>query len=393
MATNPLKDLTKVGQSIWYDNLNRELVVSGELQRLIDDDGVTGGTSNPSIFEKAVGAGDAYDAHVGELVTQGKQLDQFYDGLTVKDIQLCCDILRPIYDKTKAADGYASLEVSPDIAYDTQASTRDAKRLFAALGKANAMIKIPGTPAGLPAIEECLTEGVNINITLLFGVENYEQVARAYIRALQKRHQAGRPIDRVASVASFFVSRVDTLIDKLLDEKIERARNEDEKAKLEELKGKAGVANAKIAYAKFKEIFSGQIWENLVEAGARVQKPLWASTSTKNPTYRDVIYVEELIGKDTINTMPQNTLEAFRDHGVVKANSIEEDVEGAFADIRRLQDAGIDFSAVTNQLQDDGVKQFSDAFKKANDTVSKKRDKILAEEQAGAGVGAGAGND
>lgn len=387
---NPLKDLAKSGQSIWYDNLNRELVATGKLQRLIDDDAVTGGTSNPSIFEKAIGAGDAYDEHIRELVT--KPVPEIYDALTVKDIQLCCDLFHPIYDQTKAGDGYSSLEVSPDIAYDTQATVRDAKRLFQALGRADAMIKIPGTAAGLPAIEECLTEGVNINITLLFGVENYEQVARAYIRALQKRHQAGRPIDRLASVASFFVSRVDTLVDKLLEEKIERARDDAERESLRGLMGKAGVANAKIAYARFKEIFSGQIWEGLVEAGARVQRPLWASTSTKNPAYRDVIYVEELIGANTINTMPQSTLDAFRDHGVVKPGSIEEDVDDAFAHVRRLQDSGVDFAGVTNQLQEEGVKLFSDAFKKANEMLAHKRGKILKETQQH-GVGAAAVTD
>lgn len=389
---NPSKELTKCGQSIWYDNLNRELVVSGQLQRMIAEDAVTGGTSNPSIFEKAIGTGDAYDQHIRELVEQGKSLEEMYDALTVKDIQLCCDLFRPSYDETKAGDGYASLEVSPDIAYDTQATVRDAKRLFQALGKANAMIKIPGTEAGIPAIEECLTEGVNINITLLFGVENYEQVARAYIRALQKRQQAGRPIDRIASVASFFVSRVDTLVDKLLEGKIAAATNDEERQKLRELIGKAGVANAKVAYAKFKEIFDGGAWGRLVEAGARVQRPLWASTSTKNPTYRDVIYVEELIGRNTINTMPKNTLDAFKDHGVVRPDTIEENVDEAFAHIRRLQDAGIDFAAVTNQLQEEGVKLFSDAFKKANDTLAQKREKFLAEKRQ-QGVAAAAGNE
>jgi len=389
---NPLKELTKCGQSIWYDNLNRELVVSGKLQRMIAEDAVTGGTSNPSIFEKAVGAGDTYDQHIHELVEQGKSLEEIFDALTVKDIQLCCDLFRPIYDETKAGDGYASLEVSPDIAYDTQATVRDAKRLFQALGKANAMIKIPGTAAGLPAIEECLTEGVNINITLLFGVENYEQVARAYIRALQKRQQAGRPIDRIASVASFFVSRVDTLVDKLLEEKIAAATNDEEREKLRALMGQAGVANAKVAYAKFKEIFDGGAWGRLVEAGAKVQRPLWASTSTKNPTYRDVIYVEELIGRNTVNTMPQNTLDAFRDHGVVRPDTIEENVDEAFAHIRRLQDVGIDFAAVTNQLQEEGVKLFSDAFKKAGETLARKREKILAEKRQ-QGVAAAAGNE
>lgn len=382
---NPLKHLARYGQSVWYDNLNRELVDSGALQRMVAKDNVTGGTSNPSIFEKAVGSGNAYDAQIRELAGQDKSLTEIYDALTVKDIQLCCDIFRPVYDATKAGDGYSSLEVSPTIAYDTQLTTRDAKRLFAALGRANAMIKIPGTPAGLPAIEECLTEGVNINITLLFGVENYEQVAKAYVRALEKRQQAGRPIDRIASVASFFVSRVDSMVDAQLEEKIKAASNEAEREALRELLGKAGVANARIAYAKFKEIFSGDRWKALASAGARVQRCLWASTSTKNPAYRDVIYVEELIGKNTINTMPQSTLDAFRDHGVAR-KSLEENVDEAFAHIHRLRDAGIDFSAATEELQTQGVQLFTDAFTKASHMVKEKREKILAEKQHGVGA-------
>jgi transaldolase len=384
---NPLKQLARYGQSVWYDNLNRELVDSGALQRMVDKDNVTGGTSNPSIFEKAVDSGNAYDAQIRELVGQDKSLTEIFDALTVKDIQICCDIFRPVYDATKAGDGYSSLEVSPAIAYDTQLTTRDAKRLFTALGRANAMIKIPGTPAGLPAIEECLTEGVNINITLLFGVDNYEQVAKAYIRALEKRQHAGRPIDRIASVASFFVSRVDSMVDAQLEEKIKLAGSEAERETLRRLLGKAGVANARIAYAKFKEIFSGDRWKALEAAGARAQRCLWASTSTKNPDYRDVIYVEELIGKQTINTMPQSTLDAFRDHGEPR-KSLEENVDEAFAHIRRLQDAGIDFNGVTEELQTQGVKLFADAFKKANDVVKGKRDMVLAEKQHGVGAAA-----
>jgi transaldolase len=382
---NPLKQLARYGQSVWYDNLNRELVDSGALQRMVDKDNVTGGTSNPSIFEKAVGSGNAYDAQIHDLVDQDKSVAAIYDALTVKDVQLSCDIFRPIYDATKAGDGYASLEVSPTIAYDTQLTTRDAKRLFAALGKANAMIKIPGTPAGLPAIEECLTEGVNVNITLLFGVESYEQVAKAYVRALEKRQQAGRPIDRIASVASFFVSRVDSMVDQQLEEKIKTVGSEAERERLRGLLGKAGVANARIAYAKFKEIFSGDRWKALEVAGARVQRCLWASTSTKNPAYRDVIYVEELIGRNTINTMPQSTLDAFRDHGVLR-KSLEENVDEAFAHIHRLRDASIDFFAVTEELQTQGVKLFADAFTKATQTVKEKRAKILAEKQHGVGA-------
>lgn len=374
--SNPLHELSGRGQSIWYDNLNRELIRTGALRRMVDEDAVTGGTSNPSIFEKAVGASDAYDDDIRTLAAAGKSTEGVFDALTIKDIQLCCDLFSSVYERTDAADGYCSLEVSPEIAYDGEATARDAKRLFAALGKPNAMIKIPGTQQGLQAVEDCLAVGLNVNITLLFGVENYEQVALAYIRALETRVQAGEPIDRIASVASFFVSRVDTLV----DQKLEALGRSD-------LSGKVGVANAKIAYAKFREIFSGERWEALAAKGARVQRPLWASTSTKNPSYRDVIYVEELIGPHTINTMPQVTLDAFRDHGVVR-DSIEEDVNDAFAHVKALSDAGVDLREVTDELQTQGVQLFSDSFRKAFETVRMKCDAMkpaAGSERAGGG--------
>ena len=369
---NPLQQLKDYGQSVWYDNLNRELLRSGELQRMVDEDNVTGGTSNPSIFEKAVGGGDAYDQHIADLVDQDKSLEEVFDALTVTDVQQSCDVFAPIHRDTSGADGYASLEVSPEIANDTETTLRDAKRLFAALGRPNAMIKIPGTPAGLPAIEDALADGLNINITLLFGVENYEQVARAYVRALERRADANLPVDNIASVASFFVSRVDSLVDKQLEERIEAGGDSD---KLRRLMGKAGVANAKIAYAKYKEVFSGDRWEALAAKGARVQRCLWASTSTKNPDYRDVLYVEELIGPDTVNTLPQNTLDAFREHGELR-NSLVEDVDEAFAHVERLAEAGIDFKAVTDELQVQGVDLFVKSYRGAMDTVRDKREKM-----------------
>jgi len=380
--SNPLRELQKHGQSVWYDNLNRELIVTGALQRMVDEDGVSGGTSNPSIFEKAVSSGTAYDEQMRKLVDQGRDLPEIYDELTVTDVKLSAETFRPIYDETHAADGYASLEVSPLIANDTQASIDAAHRLFAALNSPNAMIKIPGTPEGIPVIERCLADGLNINITLLFGVENYEQVAWAYVSALEKRWAARQPIDRIASVASFFVSRVDTLVDEKLQEKIDTAKSDSDREKLKALFGKAGIANAKIAYAKYKEIFSSPRWMILQEAGAHVQRCLWASTSTKNPEYRDVMYVEQVIGPDTINTMPQSTLDAFREHGVV-APTLEKDVEEAFGTIRRLDAAGIDFKAVTDELQVQGVKLFSDSFAKANGSIREKRDALLAQ-RAGA---------
>jgi len=375
--TNPLLELKKYGQSVWYDDLNRKLIVTGALQRLVGEDGVSGGTSNPSIFEKAISGTDAYDEHLRRLVDEGQDLPQIYDELTTTDVGMSADVFRPIYDGTEGADGFASLEVSPLIANDTQASIESAKRLFAKLDRPNAMIKIPGTPEGLPAIEQCLADGLNINITLLFGVENYEQVAWAYVSALEKRWAAGKPIDRIASVASFFVSRVDTLTDKKLEEKIAKAGSDKEREELKSLLGKAGIANAKIAYAKFKEIFSGTRWKVLGDGGARVQRCLWASTSTKNPNYRDVMYAEGLIGPDTINTMPQSTLDAFRDHGVV-APTLEKDVDEAFATIERLEAAGISFKAVTDELQLEGVRLFADSFAKANESIKQKWDALVA---------------
>jgi transaldolase len=370
-------ELKSQRQSVWYDNLNRELINTGALQRMVDDDGVTGGTSNPSIFEKAVAASDSYDQHLAEIVRPDVSLDETYDALTVTDVGLSADVFRGVYDKTEGADGYASLEVSPLIAHDTETTTSEAKRLFAALGRPNAMIKIPGTPEGLPAVENCLAEGINVNITLLFGVDSYEQVALAYISALEKRTQAGLPLDRIGSVASFFISRVDSMVDARLEEKIKTVESDLERRRLSALLGKAGVANAKIAYAKYQEIFSGDRWAALAAKGARVQRCLWASTSTKNPAYRDVLYVEELIGPDTVNTLPQATLDAFRDHGVV-APSLTKGVDEARAHVRELEAAGIDFRAVTDELQVQGVKLFADSFAKARATVEEKRDRILA---------------
>ena len=375
--TNPLRELRKHGQSVWYDNLNRALLATGQLQRMVDEDGVSGGTSNPSIFEKAMSGGDYYDADLSRLAHQGKDISEIFDALTIDDIQRCAGVFRPIYDETQGRDGLASLEVSPTLANDTQASIEDARRLFRTLARPNVMIKIPGTPEGLPAIETCLAEGININITLLFGVENYELVARAYISALEKRAAAGQPVDRIASVASFFVSRVDTLTDEKLQERIAQAKSDAQREHLRSLLGRAGIANAKIAYAKYREIFSGARWAALEDKGARVQRCLWASTSTKNPDYRDVMYAEGLIGPDTINTLPQATLDAFRDHGRV-ARTLDQGLDEARAVIRALEDAGIDFRAVTDELQVQGVKLFTDSYNNALEGIRRKREQLLA---------------
>lgn len=375
---NPLTELKTQGQSVWYDNLNRELIATGRLQTLINDDGISGGTSNPSIFEKAISGTDYYNDDLKRLTEQRASVAEAYDDMTIRDIQLCADVLRPVHDEALGADGHASLEVSPALAYETEKTIEDARRLFGALGKPNAMIKIPGTQEGLPAIEQCLSEGININITLLFGVENYEQVAWAYIAALEKRAAAGEPIDRVASVASFFVSRVDTLIDRLLDEKIEAASSDGAKKELRALQGKAGVANAKIAYEKYGEIFSSSRWKALEAEGARVQRCLWASTGTKNPDYSDVLYVDNLIGPSTVNTLPQQTLDAFRDHGRVE-RTLDQGIEDAHRTMERLAAAGVDVREATERLQADGVDLFCDSFNKANETIEKAlREQIAA---------------
>jgi transaldolase len=367
---NPLLEIKRFGQSIWYDNLNRALIETNELQRLIDEDAITGGTSNPSIFEKALSTTDFYQADLARLHEQHADVATAIDDLTIRDIQLSCDVLRPIYDRTEGADGHASLEVAPNLAYETQPTIESARRLFKELAKPNAMIKIPGTQQGLPAIEQCLSEGININITLLFGLKNYEQVAWTYVSALEKRAKSGEPIDRIGSVASFFVSRVDSLTDKKLNERIDAAKTDAARDELKALLGLAGIANAKIAYAKYLEIFSSSRWKALVAKGARVQRCLWASTSTKNPDYRDVMYLEELMGANTVNTLPQVTLEAFRDHGVAQAN-LERDIDDAHRTIARLNDVGIDFDAVTDQLQTEGVDLFAKSFDTARDTIEK----------------------
>jgi len=371
---NPWHELTDLGQSVWYDNLNRQLIVSGDLKRMVAEDRVTGGTSNPSIFEKAVGSSDIYDADIRRLVAEGKDTDAIYDELTITDVRESADVFRAAYDATSARDGYASLEVPPNLANDTEATVREARRLFAALDRPNTMIKIPGTQAGLPAIQQCLEDGININITLLFGVENYEQVANTYITALEKRAAAGKPVDRIGSVASFFVSRVDSLVDEKIERMIEIGTN-GRKMKLASLRGQAAIANAKVAYDRYRHIFAGPRWQALADLGAQTQRCLWASTSTKNPIYRDVTYVEELIGSDTVNTVPPATLDAFRDHGDV-APTLDEDIGGARHTLMALDEMGIDFKAVTDELQEQGVKLFCDSYDQARETIRQKSETL-----------------
>jgi transaldolase len=353
------------------DNLARPMIEGGDLKRRIAEQGLRGVTSNPKIFKDAISGGDAYRAQIEELSAEGRSVDQIYDALVVTDVRNACDVLRPVFDESEGVDGYVSLEVSPRLAHDTEATIVDARRYFRAVDRPNVFIKIPGSPAGVPAVEQCLYEGINVNITLLFSVESYEAVAKAYVRALERRAAEGKPLGNVASVASFFLSRIDTLVDQLLGH---RTGIRSAGPRAEDLLGKAAVANAKLAYQSFKGLFSGKGWAELEKKGARVQRVLWASTSTKDPRYNDVYYVEPLIGSHTVNTMPEQTVAAFADHGKV-APTLEQGVAEArkvFADLERV---GIDFSCVTWQLLNEGVQKFIDPFEELLDTIRKESGK------------------
>jgi transaldolase len=374
MADNRIKQLLDLGQSVWQDDISREMLRNGEIQRRIDE-GVRGLTSNPTIFEKAIAGGTAYDDQVARLLREGRDAAAIFEALSVADIQQACDLFRPIYDASDGHDGFVSIEVTPGAARDADRTRREAKRLWDEVGRPNLLVKIPGTAEGAPVIEEMLTAGININITLLFSIAAYERVAHAYVNALKARRAAGKPVARIASVASFFVSRVDTLVDKLLDQKIAGASSDADKAKLQSLKGKAAIANAKLAYLRFQEIFSGDDWEALAAAGAAVQRPLWASTSVKNPAYPDVLYVDNLIGPETINTMPRPTIEAFLDHGVV-ARTVDRDLDAARQTMTDLAAAGIDITAVTDQLEEEGIAAFAKSYDSLLAGVESKRAQI-----------------
>ncbi len=361
MRSNPLVELHTYGQSLWLDQISRSLLTTGELKRLIDEDGLRGMTSNPTIFQKAIGKGDDYAEEIKQLVRDGASVSDVYGAVVVKDIGNAADIFRPMYDSLNGGDGFVSLEVSPLLANDTQATVKEAKQLWSRLNRPNVMIKVPATPSGLPAVEELIASGLSINVTLIFAVEVYEQVAEAYIRGLERRAAAGQPIDRIASVASFFVSRIDSAVDKQLEKLASETDDSARKQKIESLMGKAAIANAKLAYESFAQIFSGDRWQRLKQKGAKVQRPLWASTSTKNPKYRDTLYVEELIGPDTVNTVPMNTLEDFRDHGVVKA-TLQKGIDEAHKVFADLKELGIDMQSVTRKLTEDGVASFSKSF-------------------------------
>ncbi len=373
--SNPLIELTNLGQSIWYDNIERKLFLSGDFERMINEDGLRGMTSNPAIFEKAISGSDDYNEQLKELASAGKSAMEIYEALAIRDIQTAADILKPVYEKTHKLDGYVSLECSPLLANDTPGTIAEARRLWQTVNRPNVMIKIPGTSAGIPAIEQCLYEGININITLLFSLNAYQATIDAYINGLTRRLKEGQSVDGIASVASFFVSRIDSAVDKKLAAMIERATSEEAKANLKSIEGRVAIANAKMAYQIYKENFHSDRFAALKAAGAMVQRPLWASTSTKNPAYSDVYYVEALMGNETINTIPAATYKAFKDHGKPRL-SIEDHLDEERAVLARLEDAGISLDDVTQQVLDEGVALFIQPFEKLLAAIETKRDEL-----------------
>src|SRR5271163_11009 len=359
---NPLKGLLAYGQSAWMDYIRRDLLISGELQRIIHDDGLRGMTSNPAIFEKAIATSQDYVDIFSS--PEAKKLDAkgIYEKIAIRDVQDATDIFKPVYQESKRRDGYVSLEVSPELAHDAAATLEEARRLWKEVGRENLMVKVPATKECIPVIRQLLEDGININVTLLFAQSAYEQVAEAYLSALEARAKKGVDLSHIASVASFFVSRIDTLIDGEIEAKLKTETDAKKKELLASVEGKVAIANAKLTYKKYQELFGDARWKALAAKGAQTQRLLWASTSTKNPKYRDVLYVEELIGADTVDTIPPATFDAFRDHGKVR-NSLTEDVPGAAKVMENLGKAGISMKEVTEKLLVDGVKLFADAFK------------------------------
>jgi transaldolase len=368
MAENRLQRLSALGQSVWIDNLSRPLVREGGLTRLMEHDAVVGVTSNPTIFQKALAEGDAYDEQLRDEIARGPDDMEAFLQLATRDVADACDLLRPVWDRGGGRDGYVSIEVTPDLAYDTEGTIAQAQRFHEWIDKPNLLVKIPATEPGLPAIEEMIARGRSINVTLTFSLDRHAQVAEAYLRGLERLVQAGGDPSTVASVASFFVSRVDTEV----DNRLEAIGGHDE------LLGRAAVANAKLAYQTYLKTFAGDRWDALAAKGATPQRCLWASTSTKNPAYRDVLYVEELIGRDTVNTMPDSTIEDFQDHGEIRGLTVEEDVDGARATLDALGRAGVDYDDVTATLEREGVEKFDASFQDLLSEVARKRETLVA---------------
>jgi transaldolase / glucose-6-phosphate isomerase len=370
-TTNPLKALLSYGQSLWLDYIRRDLLTSGKLKKMIEEDGLRGMTSNPSIFEKAIADSSLYDDILQSLASRKDlTVTERYEQIAIRDIQGAADILRPVYDESRFRDGYVSLEVSPLLALETQKTIDEARRLWKAVNRENVMIKVPGTAQGIPAIRQLIGDGININVTLLFAQEVYEEVADTYIAGLEDLAKRGGNLKKMAGVASFFISRIDTMVDSMIDEKLKATSDPATQALLGNLKGKVAIANGKLTYQRYQRIFSGSRWQALASKGAQTQRVLWASTSTKNPAYSDVMYVEELIGPDTVNTMPPATVDAFRDHGKLR-ESLTEDVPGAKKVMDDLAKSGISIQEVTTKLTTEGVKLFADAFNKLLQAVEK----------------------
>lgn len=378
-AESRLAELHRLGQSPWFDYINRALIQRGGLKKMVDRDGLGGVTTNPAIFEKSIGGGREYDEAIQALARQGLSSPDILDQLIIDDVRAACDVLAPVYLASGGVDGFVSIEVSPHYARDSTQSAAEAHRLFAAVDRPNVFVKIPGTREGVPAILQCLKDGLNINITLLFSLSQYEAVADAYLEALEYRLQAGETIRATSSVASFFVSRVDTLVDQLLDEGAEAAADEAERRRLQSLRGRAGVANAKAAYERFRSYLNSREWQLIAASGAKVQRVLWASTGVKNPEYRDTLYVDELIGEHTVNTMPEQTWQAFKDHGTV-ARTVDRHIDDAHRLLRELSHVGIDLERVGAQLQIEGIDLFVEAFDGAVSIVEERRSELLAAE-------------
>jgi transaldolase len=367
-----LDQLADLGQAVWLDFIRRSLITSGRLQTLVDE-GLRGMTSNPTIFEQAIAGSDDYDQDLHRLVTGTRAVMEIYEALALDDIRRAADVLRPVYNRTDGIDGYVSLEVSPKLAHDTEGTVAEARRLFAALGRPNIMIKVPATPAGIPAIRTLIGDGVNVNVTLIFSLDHYQAVAEAYIAGLEDLAASGGDLSQVASVASFFVSRIDTAVDQALEGRAGNAQSS--RSNAQSPKGKIAIASAKAAYALFREILADERWDRLAAQGSRVQRPLWASTSTKNPAYPDTLYVDTLIGPYTVNTLPPATLDAFRDHGTV-ALTLETGVDEARAQLASLADRGIDLGTLTQKLQDDGVASFARSFDSLLSSIGEKCERL-----------------
>jgi transaldolase len=374
MKENPLLRLSTFGQSIWLDYIRRQMIDSGELKRLIEDDGLKGVTSNPAIFQKAIAGSTDYDEAIRTLALAGKSIEEIYQVLTVEDVQQAADLFRPVYDRAGGRDGFISLEVNPHLAQDTEGTIKEARHLWQVLGRPNVLIKVPATKEGLPAIRELIREGINVNVTLLFGLPRYREVAEAYIAGLEARAAQGLPLNPVASVASFFLSRIDVLLDPRLEKLAAAGGPQAQGAR--DLIGEAAIASAKVAYTIYREIVGGERFKKLAAQGARPQRLLWASTSTKNPAYPDVKYVEPLIGGNTVNTLPPETLNAYRDHGD-PADRLTEEVDRAASNLRRLAELGIDLDQATQQLEDEGVEKFNQPFDSLMATLADKRREVL----------------